>query len=53
VVGSLTPHERPRGRYEDLGPGWHARETDRGKKIRGYIRQLQAFGLEVTVTPAA
>jgi transposase len=43
----------PEARFTDLGAGWHARKTDRDKKIRGHIRQLQALGLEVTVTPVA
>jgi transposase len=43
----------PEARYADLGPDWHARRTGREKKIQGHIRQLQALGLDVTVTPAA
>jgi transposase len=43
----------PAARYADLGAGWHDRKTDRDKKIQGHIRQLQALGLEVTVTQAA
>jgi transposase len=44
----------PTARYTDLGAGWHARAANRGKKIRGHIRQLEALGLQVTVTePAA
>jgi transposase len=44
----------PEARYRDLGADWHARKTSRDKKIRGHLRQLQALGLEVTVTdPAA
>lgn len=43
----------PGARYADLGPGWHASHADRGKKIRGHIRELKALGLDVTVTPAA
>ena len=42
----------PGARYTDLGADWHARKTDRDKKIRGHLRQLQALGLQVTVTPA-
>ena len=40
----------PAARYADLGSGWHARKTDRDKKITGHLRQLRALGLEVTVT---
>jgi transposase len=43
----------PEARYTDLGPGWHQRKTDRDKKIRGCLRQLQALGLDVTVTDMA
>jgi transposase len=43
----------PEARYTDLGPDWHQRAASRDKKIRGHIRQLQALGLDVTVTPAA
>jgi transposase len=43
----------PSARYTDLGPGWHQRKTDRDKKVRGHLRQLQALGLQVTVTEAA
>ena len=43
----------PAARFTDLGPDWHARKTDRDKKILGHVRQLQALGLDVTLTPAA
>jgi transposase len=43
----------PEARFTDLGPDWHQRKTSRDKKIRGHIRQLQALGLDVTITPAA
>jgi transposase len=44
----------PEARYSDLGADWHARKTNRDKKIRGHRRGLQALGLQVTVTdPAA
>jgi transposase len=43
----------PEARYTDLGPDWHARKTDQNKKIRGHVRQLQALGLDVTLTPRA
>jgi transposase len=40
-------------RFCDLGPDWHASRTDRDKKIRNHIRQLQALGVDVTITPRA
>jgi transposase len=43
----------PAARFTDLGPGWHERKTDRDRKIRARLRQLQALGLDVTITPAA
>ena len=43
----------PGARFRDLGPGWHDRKTDRDRKIRAHLRQLQALGLDVTITPAA
>ena len=43
----------PGARFTDLGPGWHERKTDRDRKIRTHLRQLQALGLDVTITPAA
>ncbi|HEX9042073.1 MAG TPA: IS110 family transposase [Trebonia sp.] len=42
----------PEARFTDLGPDWHERKTDRDRKIRAHLRQLQALGLEVTLTPA-
>jgi transposase len=41
----------PAARYRDLGPDHYARHTDAGRKVRAHIRQLQALGLDVTVTP--
>ena len=43
----------PEARFRDLGPDWHARSGDRDRKIRAHLRQLQALGLDVTITPAA
>jgi transposase len=43
----------PGARFADLGPDWHTRKTDRDRKIRTHLRQLQALGLDVTITPAA
>jgi hypothetical protein len=41
----------PQARYRDLGPDHYARHSDASRKIRGHIRQLEALGLDVTVTP--
>jgi transposase len=43
----------PTARYHDLGPGHHQARTDNDRKTRGHIRQLQALGYTVTLTPAA
>jgi len=43
----------PAARFTDLGPDYVAGRVSRDKKIRGHVRQLQALGLEVTLTPAA
>ena len=44
----------PEARYRDLGADWHERSGDRDRKIQAHLRQLQALGLEVTITsPAA
>jgi transposase len=43
--------KNPEARYRDLGPGHYAKHADAGRKIRGHIRQLEALGLDVTVTP--
>ena len=41
----------PSARYRELGPDHYAKHTDRNRKARGHIRQLQALGLDVVVTP--
>jgi transposase len=43
----------PAARFTDLGPDWHTRKADRDRKIRTHLRQLQALGLDVTITPRA
>jgi transposase len=43
----------PAARFTDLGPDWHERKADRDRKIRAHLRQLQALGLDVTITPTA
>jgi transposase len=43
----------PAARFRDLGADWHERRGDRDRKIRAHLRQLQALGLDVTITPAA
>jgi transposase len=43
----------PSARFTDLGPGWHDAKAGRDRKIQAHLRQLQALGLDVTITPAA
>jgi transposase len=43
----------PEARYTDLGYDHYAAKVSTDKKIRGHLRQLQALGLEVTITPKA
>ncbi len=40
-------------RYRDLGAGHYASRTDKDKKARNHIRQLEALGFTVTLAPAA
>jgi transposase len=43
----------PAARYHDLGAGYYADRIDKGKKARNHVRQLEALGFTVTLTPAA
>jgi transposase len=43
----------PTARFHDLGADYHARRIDKDRKTRTHIRQLQALGYTVTLTPAA
>jgi transposase len=42
----------PATRYRDLGPGYYDDKISTERKIRNHVRQLQALGLTVTITPA-
>jgi transposase len=39
----------PTARYHDLGPDHYDTHTDRDRKIRNHVRQLQALGVDVTL----
>jgi transposase len=39
-------------RFRDLGPDYYDNRISRDRKIRNHIRQLEALGLTVTLTPA-
>ncbi|WP_433415550.1 IS110 family transposase [Microtetraspora malaysiensis] len=43
----------PTAKYFDLGAGYHADRVNKDKRIRTYVRQLEALGLTVTLTSAA
>ena len=43
----------PTARFHDLGAGYYASRIDKDNKARNHIRQLQALGFAVTLTPAA
>ena len=43
----------PAARYHDLGPDYHTSRIDQGRKARNHIRQLEALGFTVSLTPAA
>jgi hypothetical protein len=43
----------PAARYHDLGAGYYASRIDTNEKTRNRIRQLEALGFTVTITPAA
>jgi len=41
----------PQARYHDLGPHHYDTHTDRDRKIRNHVRQLQALGIDVILQP--
>lgn len=43
----------PAARYHDLGPDYHTSRIDQGRKARNHIRQLEALGFTVSLSPAA
>ncbi|WP_433509423.1 IS110 family transposase [Nonomuraea sp. CA-143628] len=43
----------PATRFHDLGSGYHSQRIDKGTKTRNHIRQLEALGFTVTLTPTA
>jgi transposase len=43
----------PTARFHDLGAGYHTSRIDKDRKTRNHVRQLQALGYSVTLTPAA
>jgi transposase len=43
----------PTARFHDLGADYYTSRIDKDRKTRNHIRQLQALGYSVTLTPAA
>jgi transposase len=44
----------PAARFTDLGPGYYQARTDKDKKIKNHIRQIEALlGHPITITPKA
>lgn len=43
----------PAARYHDLGAGYYASRTDKDRKARNHVRQLEALGFTVTLAQAA
>jgi transposase len=43
----------PDARFRDLGAGYYTSRTDKDRKTRNHIRQLEALGFTVTLAPAA
>jgi transposase len=42
----------PAARFTDLGPGYYDDRATNERKVRNHVRQLEALGLTVTITPA-
>ncbi|WP_216698834.1 hypothetical protein [Arthrobacter sp. H20] len=42
----------PDTRFHDLGPNHYTQRTNPDTRKRGHIRQLEALGYNVTLTPA-
>ncbi|MFF1606107.1 IS110 family transposase [Streptomyces mirabilis] len=43
----------PDASYQELGADWHRRHLDPARKTRDLVRQLQALGHQVAITPAS
>jgi transposase len=43
----------PDARYRDLGPDYVRQRTDPQRRTRSHVRQLEALGYAVTLTPVA
>ena len=43
----------PATRYRDLGASYYTSRIGKDRKMRNHVRQLEAFGYTVTLSPAA
>jgi transposase len=43
----------PAARFTDLGAGYYASRTDKDRKTRNHVRQLEALGFTVTLAHTA
>lgn len=43
----------PHSTYIDLGPDYYPSRLNHNRKLRNHVKQIQALGYEVTITPAA
>ncbi|MEU6064982.1 MULTISPECIES: hypothetical protein [Streptomyces] len=43
----------PDASYQELGADWHPRHLDPARKTRDLVRQLQALGHRVALSPAS
>jgi hypothetical protein len=48
----LAPALRPHARFHDLGSDFYANHTNRERKVRNHISQLNALGYRVNLDPA-
>ena len=51
IIWQLLAHAT--ARYQDLGPDYYASRTNKDRRARSHIRQLEALGFTVTLTQAA
>ena len=53
AAGAFDGAKSSTARFHDLGAGYYTSRIDRDHKTRNHVRQLQALGYSVTLTPAA
>jgi hypothetical protein len=51
LITQILPPRRPAARFRDLWPGYYDERISAERKIRSHVRQLEALGLAVTITP--